>query len=388
MRTAVIIKAMDNLKAYESVWDLLARETRPIVLYGMGDGADKILDVFAQRGIRAAAVFASDEFVRGHSFRGFPVERLRDVEARLGPELVIVLAFASQRPEVMARMYGLEARFTVYAPDVPVVGGTLFTSAFAREHADALREAYGLLADEQSRRVFRDTVAFKLSGRLRYLRGSETGKDEAFTQLLRPGAQEHFVDLGAYNGDTIRELLRYTGGRFASLTAFEPDPRNRKKLRRYADESLGGQVRIIPAGAWDNDGTLPFAARAGRSSALGKGGGETAVRSVDSVLGGAPCTLLKLDVEGAERRALLGARETLRRWKPSLNVAAYHRSEDLFELPLLVHALCPDYRLYLRHHPYVPAWDTNLYACAPAKRLEFSGADVYTENSSRKADIF
>ena len=86
------------------------------------------------------------------------------------------------------------------------------------------------------------------------------------------------------------------------------------------------------------------------------------MRALDSVLDGRPCTLIKMDVEGAEREAICGAAQTIRRYHPRLNIAAYHRGADFFQLPLLVHGLCPSYRLYLRHHPYVPAWDTNLYA--------------------------
>ena len=67
---------MDFLTLEQSVWPRLQEEKRPIVLYGMGDGADKILRQFERLGIQAAAVFASDEFVRGHSFRGFRVHRL------------------------------------------------------------------------------------------------------------------------------------------------------------------------------------------------------------------------------------------------------------------------------------------------------------------------
>lgn len=348
----------------EDVWQRLRREARPIALYGMGDGAQKILRVFEQYGIRASAVFASDEFVRGHSFMGFPVERLSQVTARLGPDIAIVIAFASQRPEVLEKMYELDRQYDVAAPDVPVAGEGLFDRDFTVRHADELSRAYGMLSDETSRRVFADTVAFKLTGRLSFLRRCETGKDEAFRAILCPGAREHFVDLGAYNGDTIRELLAYTGGQYASITALEPDRKNCKKLQKYVDDALGGRAAVLHAGAWNEDTAMAFAARAGRNSALAAAGIKTPMRAVDSVLSGAPCTLLKMDVEGAERHALEGARETIRRCRPKLNIAAYHRNEDLFDLPLLVHELCPAYRLYLRHHPYVPAWDTNLYAAA------------------------
>lgn len=300
---------MDFGTLERSVWAVLREETRPILLYGMGDGADKILAQFDICGIRASGVFASDEFVRGHSFHGFRVLKLSEALAQFGEDIVIVIAFASQRPEVLDKMYTLDAKYTVYAPDVPVVPGPVFDEAFIQSHADEMQAAFDLLADEQSRRVFLDTVRFKLSGKLQYLRASEIDKDEAFHTILRPTHAEHFADLGAYTGDTIRELLHYTNGAFASVTALEPDRRSFRKLTGYAQ-------------------TL-------------------------------------MDVEGAEYEALQGAEQTIRQYRPKLNLAAYHRSADFFALPLAVHALCPDYRLYLRHHPYVPAWDTNLYAVCP-----------------------
>lgn len=251
------------------------------------------------------------------------------------------------------------------APDVPVVPGPVFDAAFVRAHQEELAQAYALLADEPSRRVFLDTVRFKLSGRLPYLRASETDKDEIFRSVLRPTAQEHFADLGAYNGDTIRELLSYTGGAFASVTALEPDRRNFRKLSAWAEQNLSGAVRLEQAGAWSEDTVLRFSDKAGRQSKVADTGRETRMRALDSVLAGQPCTCLKMDVEGAEREAIRGAAQTIKQYRPKLNIAAYHRSADFFELPLLIHALCPDYRLYLRHHPYVPAWDTNLYAVCP-----------------------
>lgn len=356
---------MEFLHETESVWTRLQRETRPIVLYGMGDGADKILRVFAEKQISASGVFASDEFVRGHRFAGFPVRTLSQIIEEFGQDIVIVLSFASQRPELLARFYELDTQFDLVAPDVPVAGEGLFDLEFVEQHAAELQEAYGYLADETARQVFSDIVNFKVSGKIAYLRHCETDKQEVFSSVLQPHTQEHFVDLGAYNGDTIRELLSYTGGAYASITALEPDRRNFRKLKKYAEERLDdARVQLVQAGSWFEDTELTFAAKAGRNSALSAQGVRTQMRTVDSVLDGAPCTLLKLDVEGAEHQALLGAQETIRCYRPRLNVACYHRNEDLFDLPRQLKALCPAYQLYLRHHPYVPAWDVNLYAVA------------------------
>lgn len=345
----------------QTVWERLAAEKRPIVLYGMGDGADKILRVFKTLGIKAAGVFASDAFVRGHDFAGFPVRTLAQTVEIFGEDLVIVLSFASQRPEVLEQIYALDARFDLVAPDVPVAGEGLFDRAFVQAHRCALEESAALLADARSREVFDNMVCFKLTGKIACLRAGEDDKSEAFTDIIKPHKQERFVDLGAYNGDTIRELLSYTDGAFAAVTALEPDGRNFRKLKAFTAE-LSGDITLVQAGAGDRDCIQTFAARAGRNSRLSSSGTEVQMRTVDSVLDGAPCTLLKLDVEGAEYEALHGAAQTIAQYKPRLNIACYHRNEDLFLLPRLVHTLCPDYQIFLRHHPYVPAWDINLYA--------------------------
>ena len=82
--------------------------------------------------------------------------------------------------------------------------------------------------------------------------------------------------------------------------------------------------------------------------------------SLDSVLCGQQVDYIKYDVEGAEREAIEGSRETITSHRPALLVSAYHKSEDIFALPLQIHALRPDYKLYYRRYPYIPAWDLNL----------------------------
>ena len=238
-----------------SCWERLKAERRPIFIYGMGDGAAKIMSAFERFGIPVAGIFASDAFVRGHSFAGFRVHKLSEIEEQVD-DPVIVLAFAAGYPELVDYIRTLSKRHTLYVPDVPVIGGGLFDYQYCMAHLQELNEVYRSLADDESRRVYLNVIQFKISGDMRYLDDVTASTDDICKKILRPTRGESYVDLGAYNGDTIRELLAYTGGRYASVTALEPDARTFKKLKKYAEQAGLDRVRLLRAGAWREPGEL------------------------------------------------------------------------------------------------------------------------------------
>lgn len=346
------------------LWDKLAHTDKKIVLYGMGDGAEKIKRVLDEIGAETADVMASDDFVRGHSFMGIRVKKLSEIEQLYGDNFIILVSFGTQLPEVMSNVYRISEKHELYAPNVPVTGEGLFTLEYAREHYDELKRVYERLADEQSRRVFENVIRYKLSGRIELLRECETPREECF-ELLDIGTDETYVDLGAYNGDTLAEFLNETGMQFRKLYAMEPDHKNYQKLKRRLYMISPTLLEAYNCGAWDCVTTQLFNLRSGRSSRVDEGNPsrcrEVKMLSVDAMLGGGEATYIKYDVEGSEEKALLGTAETIARYRPKLNIALYHRNEDMFALPLLIMKLNKKYKLYLRHHPYIPDWDTNLY---------------------------
>lgn len=346
------------------LWDYLQQTDKKIVLYGMGDGAEKIKRVLDEIGVPVADIMASDEFVRGHSFLGIRVKKLSEIEELYGDDFIILVSFGTQLPEIMERIYSISARHELYAPNVPVIGEGLFTLGYAREHYDEIKAAYALMADEQSKKVFESVIRYKLSGDIEYLRQCETPADEKF-ELLNIGIEETYVDLGAYNGDTLVEFLNETGMQFKKLYAMEPDHKNYLKLKRRLYMIGSALLEAYNCGAWENETTMTFSMRAGRSTKVDTNNParcrEVKMMSVDTMLQGGEATYIKYDVEGSELPALNGTRQTIAAYKPKLCVAVYHRNEDMFALPLLVHSLNKKYKIYLRHHPYVPDWDTNIY---------------------------
>ncbi|MBR5453726.1 MAG: FkbM family methyltransferase [Clostridia bacterium] len=343
-------------------WTYLKNAGKPLCMYGMGNGADKILKVLEEKGIEIADFFASDGFVRGHTFHSKKVLSYSDLKEKY-PDFAVVLAFGSSLSDVLDNFYRIAGERELVAPDVPVCGGELFDGDFFARHESEIDRVYSLLADERSREVFREVIEFKYSGNISHLKSSNAGREDVLGGILSPESYRITADLGAYIGDTARELLLRASG-IRRIYALEPDKRSYRKLSAFiTDSALTDKVIPVFAAAGENDGEGLFSSEGNRNSGLSDSGKDTvSIRSVDSLARGEKLDMIKYDVEGAEREAILGSREQIAENRPDLIVSVYHRSEDIFSLPLLVHDLCPEYRLYMRREMYVPAWDVELIA--------------------------
>ena len=345
------------------VWHTLKNTGNPILIYGMGNGADKIISVFEKYGIEYSDVFASDGFVRGHSYRGKRVLSYTEACEKYGA-FDIVVSFGSRLPDVMEKIYSLEQSHTVYAPDVPVCEGEIFTEEFFDKHAQQLFSARELFYDQRSRLIFDDIVRFKLTGKLSYLRLTECNENEA-DKCLNFEKYRIYVDLGAYNGDTVKKYSALCPN-LERIYAFEPDKRNFKKLSAYCEELTDVTTALFNCAAYSYDTTLEFSASGNRNSSAASQGSfrhktvEIEAKALDSVCKSAD--FVKYDVEGMEYEALLGSGLLIASSSPDLLVSMYHKSEDLYKLPIILKGLNPRYKLYLRRLPYIPAWDLNMYA--------------------------
>lgn len=348
------------IKETQDVWQRLQTSVRPIVLYGMGNGADKIIDWCEAHNVSLAGVFASDEFVRGQMFRGHKVETYAAIKERLN-DFLIVIAFASESPLVLDRFKELSRLHETVAPHLPLFhGDEIVTWDWLQRHEQELLRVYEALADDWSRKVCAAALNYKLSGKLHYLWESETERLHDLRNLLKWRDDEIYADLGAYNGDTIAEFLKLTRGKYHSIAAVEPDRRNFKKLAAYAEQSGLHDLQLFERAVWKEVTELDFSDSGGRQSTLlSEPKRIVQTIDIDTLLDGQQASYIKMDVEGAELEALQGGRQQIKVNKPKLFLAAYHHDADLFLLPLFLWQMVPEYKIYLRKHPYVPAWELN-----------------------------
>lgn len=350
----------DLLKINEDLWSYLSKTDKNIVMYGTGNGADKIIDVFENKGIKLYGIFASDDFARGQNFRGFTVKKYSDFVNEL-EDFIVVVSFASQRDEVLENIYKIASERELYAPDVPVFGDGLFDLEYFNQNVDKLRYVYSKLADDLSRKTFISTIAFKITGNISYLKDCETTEEEInslITYLIR---NKNYIDIGAYTGDTVEKYVNLFGDSM-TIYAIEPDEKNyRKMLERFKDKGIS--CKTFNVAGWDKTELLKFYAKSGRASTVNNSNNslkykEIQGQKIDEIIEDS-IGYIKIDAEGADCKVIEGLTETIKNNLPCMKIAAYHRNEDYFSIPLTVDKINSEYRLYMRHLKYVPGWDTD-----------------------------
>ena len=188
-----------------------------------------------------------------------------------------------------------------------------------------------------------------------------TREDLQYFDVFTPVDDEVVVDAGCYDGATAIRFLEWGKGKIKHVYSFEFDPENAAKceenLKPYAD-----RVILVKKGTWDKDEVIHADASGGSGSSVNrKGSTEVYLTTIDSVVQDERVTFIKMDVEGAELKSLMGARNTIIKNHPRLAICAYHKPSDLYELPEYILSLVPEYKFLLRHYSS-REYETVLYA--------------------------
>ena len=224
---------------------------------------------------------------------------------------------------------------------------------------------YELWEDEASKELYEAIIKFRLTGDYTVLPAPDNEHIYIPPDLPAWKTPLRFVDCGAFDGDTLVKLINAEIP-IESVAAFEPDETNFSKLANFvrSNKTLK-DVALWPCGVFSATRQLRFNAGKGEASMLSSEG-DVVVQcvSLDEAIPNFAPTLIKMDIEGAEYDALLGARQTIARYKPGLAISLYHRPEHIWQIPMLLERLCGTgggYRFYLRLHAF-SGFELILYA--------------------------
>jgi len=232
-------------------------------------------------------------------------------------------------------------------------------------------QAYELWADKASRQEYLCQLRFRFHLDFDGLPSPSIHQQYFPCDIFSITHNEIFVDCGAFNGDTIHDLLKLQPDFTGKIYALEPDPSNFKQLCSFVNilpQQIRDNIRILPNAVGRQRETLRFTAT-GTSASLLNPNGELNVEClpIDEILADTRPSFIKMDIEGAEIEALEGARRTINNSLPILAISVYHNPDHIWLIPILIKSMSSDYQLYLRAHNE-EGWDLVCYAI-PLKRL-------------------
>ena len=253
------------------------------------------------------------------------------------------------------------------------------------EDSNAIRAGYAFLSDTKSRVEFAAQIRWRCSLDYNCLPDADPPVHMYYApDLVSLSAQEVLADCGAFDGDSIRMFLESAGGRFRHIYAIEPDTKNLAALDKYLaslPSDVSQRISVLNFGLSDRDEVVSFDASGTVGSRVVAGAGSDSIqcRLLDEILEGPQPTLIKMDIEGAEPRAILGAAATIRASRPILAICAYHRCEHLWTLPALIKNALPEYEIFLRRYAE-ECWETVYYAIPP-ERLRSGNSQEASRNA-------
>lgn len=260
--------------------------------------------------------------------------------------------------------YGVN-RDDVYIPDISVVHED--DISFIKNHIQQFSMFYDSLADEKSKDVMAAILNYKLTHDMRLVTEiADPWETQYFDEgLITYKDGDVFVDCGAYIGDTAVTYDKESGGRHGRIICFETDRKNIGELEKIKNKY---GIDIQDVACWSKKTQLLFDEIGSGSGTILQGDKAKSntvtveADAIDNTLNGDRADFIKMDIEGAEYEALVGAHETIMKYHPTLMISVYHKQDDLLRLPQLIMSMNYDYKFYLRHYRSLSVQETVLYA--------------------------
>lgn len=217
------------------------------------------------------------------------------------------------------------------------------------KNKERLERVENFLEDEESKIVMQNMLNYWISGDHSLVKEYAERQSEQYLDILAFEKNEVFLNIGACDGRYTKRFINQVGEWYQAIYNLECDEINFERMK--AELCDYKQCYFIKKGAWDVTGRLKFSADGNAGSYIGEEGkSEIEVDTVDNMFGNIPVSFIKADIEGAEYKMLIGAQNTIRKYKPKLAICCYHQMEDLIEIPLLIKEMNPDYKIKIRHY--------------------------------------
>lgn len=333
---------------YESEYDKFMESCKiyGVVLFGASKMGEQVSNELIKKGIKIKYFCDNDENKYGKKINDTYVISLDELKVKNKDiNIMITTCFFE---EVYGQLMDLGFKNVMYRPGLEY--NPFYDKEIIKNNINDIEKVYNLLEDEKSREAMLGIINHRLTNTFNCIKYS---KNQYFdVDIIKMDEEEIFLDGGAYIGDTLEEFIKLTNDKFKKVYEFEPDKGNAQIIQRNFENYVHeNKVIVEEKGLLDEFKRIGFMSCNDSISRINEDGTDfIETVSIDEYLNDEPVTFIKMDIEGSELLALKGAIKTIKKYKPKLAICIYHKPEDLWEIPLFIKKILPEYRIYIRHH--------------------------------------
>lgn len=334
------------------------RFDKPVVLFGAAQMGEIYLNLCRKNKIEVLAYADNDLAKAGKKIEDINIISLAKLKRFSRDIQIIITSIHDNEILFQLRKIGFTKVWphsffsTVYPKDF---NNPYWQSSLANifRDKDKILACFDLFDDELSKQTFLELIKYRLFLDRKIIGGIKQSIEREYfdRQIINLNKNEIFVDGGAYDGDTIEKFRKSSDKNYTGIYAFEPDRYLFQKLKKSIKRIKDNRIIIYRLGLGKKEAYVRFTNDSTLGSRIADEGNSTMkVVTIDKFLVKKKISFIKLDIEGAEWETLLGAKKTIASQRPKLAISVYHKSTDLWRIPLLIKKYVPSYTFYLRHY--------------------------------------
>ena len=354
----------EKKRSWETLRKNTARGDKKLFLFGCGVLGRSLYQMFTEDGYTITGFVDNNEKNWGEEIEGVkcisPQELVKIKNA-------IVFITVGKAYEVYEQLVDSEIEM-VYK--YPMAYFSVMHNNYMRyekkEILTKIENLFDILEDEESHKVafWQIKSWFASAEELNKLEFKEIYSKGIYLQseIFDFSKKENLIDCGAYNGDTLQYFLN-NGIKWNKYYAFEMSKNNYHEFIKYKEtlpQEIQDTLQVWNVGVGEKEETIYYSENISGTRAGSEGNQKSHIVTLDRVIDDR-ISYIKMDIEGSEMAALRGGRHLIIDNKPKCAICAYHQPSDLWDIPLYLKELVPEYRVFFRHHDYITS-DVVCYA--------------------------
>lgn len=379
----ILTESVEGVRARErtALPTLLQSANGRVVLYGAGTLGRRALGLLTSLGATVLAFSDNDPAKWGTRVEDIDVLSPEHMARQYGASAIVFVTIWNDHHwyhQTYARLSALGCRYiSTFAPIFWHFPENFLTLRLLNEpphrvyeDMDNVLAAERLWADDESLDCYRANITWRALGEALHLPGPPVAATYFPAELFELKEDDALLDCGAFDGDTVREALQLVP-KGLIVHAIEADLISFQRLQSFIGSlpsAIASRIHPSQCAVGETRCTLRFECTGSLTSKAAGSGAEVPCIPVDEAFSDKRLTIIKMDIEGAEYGALLGARQLIRRDGPILAICVYHTQNDIWRIPLLIRDLLPQHKLYLRAYEG-DGFQTVCYAVPPDREL-------------------